>query len=420
MLNHSLSQSAMFFFCGFLLVVLSAGAADMTGSKWQWQAPEIKATIGYNDNLYGTRQGTLANQSSLVFGIEPTLTGTYGKHLRLQYKARAETFTSAHSEDNIRHNLGLRLQGKENEWRYLIETTQTRVQGESDSVIYDMGRNAVAVAYPRERRNQWQNRSQYSIEWRQQEHFIRTRGRLLYYDLDTRRDETLGHQNFLNRYDLNGGFDFGRAHASFGGDIYFALRHGYTHQGQQGPTASSRTNHYERYFIGWEGRGWEGKFRGVVEAGFGKYRYSNGPGAERLTRPFYRANLSWQMKDNQRLYVEAAEWQWVSSNVTGRGVGLQGRGLSVRFLNYRLGWDSDFANGWQLRNHLHAVGLNYDGVAINDWVYTFGSELNFPVNEHWRAQLGVQLNYGRDEKQKLARSQFSRTLATFSMSRSVW
>ncbi len=419
MSNHTAIRSAISFFVAFTSLSPLAGDGSGGESVWQWQSPEVKATIGYNSNLYGVRQGALANQSSLVFGLEPKVATTYRQRLRLQYDARAETFTSAHSEDNIRHNLGLRLSGSEGNWRYQLQTTHTRVQGDSESVIYDSGRNANVTAYPRERRNQWQNRSQFSLEWRQQETFIRSRGRLLYYDLDTRIDDAVGYQNYLNRYDLNGGFELGRELQSLGGDIYFAIRHGYTHQGQQGPAASSRSSHYERYFVGWEGSFWDQRLRGTIEAGFGKYRYNNGPGPESLTRPFYRANLSWRVNDSNRLHAEASEWQWVSSNITGSGGGL-GRGLSVRFLNYRLGWDLDFSNGWQLRSHVHAVGLNYDGRPINDWVYGLASQLSLPVNEHWQTQIGLTQNYGRDEKQRLARSNFSRTLITLSLSRSLW
>jgi hypothetical protein len=419
MSNHTVIRSAISFFVALSSTSLLAGDSASGVSAWQWQAPEVEASVGYNSNLYGTRRGPLANQSSWVFCVEPTVATTYRQRLRLQYSARAQTFTSAHTEDNIRHNLGLHLRGSEGAWRYLLQTTQTRVQGDSEAVIYQGGRNSNVTAYPRERRNQWQNRSQYSVEWRQQQNFIRSRGRLLYYDLDTRTDDAVGYQNYLNRYDINGGFDIGSELTPLGGDVYIGFRHGYTHQGQQGPTASSRSNHYERYFVGWEGSFWDQRLSGTIEAGFGKYRYNNAPGPESLTRPFYRANLSWKVNDSNRLYVEASEWQWVSSNVTGTGGGL-GRGLSVRFLNYRLGWDTDFANGWQLRNHVHAVGLNYDGRPMNDWIYTFATELSLPVNEHWRAQLSLSQDYGRDEKQRLARSNFSRTLASVSLSRSLW
>lgn len=421
MSKHTLVRSAIFFLAA---VITSSGwsvaEASQVNPAWQFQAPEVKASVGYNSNLYGVRQGALANQSSMVFGVEPTLTTTYRERLRLQYSARAETYTSAHSEDNIRHNLGLRLNGGEDAWRYSLQSTQTRVQGSGEALIYDSGRNAYGTVYPRERRNQWQNRSSYSVEWRPAETFVRSRGRLLYYDLDTRTDNTPGYQNYLNRYDLNGGFDVGRELEVIGGDLYFAVRHGYTHQGNQGPTESTRSNHYERYFVGWEGRLLEERLRGVIEAGFGTHRYNNGPADTRLTRPYYRIELSWQVDETNRLRLEASEWQWVSSNVTGQGPGNFGRGLSVRFMNYTIGWDSELDNGWQLRTHFHATGSNYDGRTINDWVYTVGGELNIPLGDDWKGQVSLQQNYGRDEKQNLARSNFSRTLGAISLSRALW
>ncbi|MDV7402868.1 hypothetical protein RZS08_66205, partial [Arthrospira platensis SPKY1] len=84
------------------------------------------------------------------------------------------------------------------------------------------------------------------------------------------------------------------------------------------------------------------------------------------------------------------------------------------------GWDSELDNGWQLRTHFHATGSNYDGTTINDWVYTVGGELNIPLGDDWKGQVSLQQNYGRDEKQNLARSNFSRTLGAISLSRALW
>ena len=196
----------------------------------------------------------------------------------------------------------------------------------------------------------------------------------------------MGYDNYINRYDLGGGIDFGRETERFG-DVYLGLRHGYIHQGDQGGQVSNRSSHYTRVLFGYAGQLHE-RLTARLEVGPSRYDYKYGPGDTRITRLYFDATVTAQLTERDQLVFRAAERQWVSST------GL----LSNRDITYGLSWLHKNEANWDARLGFLARGLNYDGRALNDWMYALSTQINYNWRPNWQLGFEAEVSRGRDEK----------------------
>lgn len=115
--------------------------------------------------------------------------------------------------------------------------------------------SAFATAADRERRRQVQDRANVWVQFDREKWFVRPVASLLYYDLMTAQLNVAGYQNYVDRYDVNGGADFGYKLTP---QLAATLGYRYGHQYQQQFTFSpySASSDYQRVLAGLEGKPW--------------------------------------------------------------------------------------------------------------------------------------------------------------------
>ena len=161
------------------------------------------------------------------------------------------------SESYVAHRFITAVKASVSNFTVTLDNTFSYVRGDKDSVAYPY-LNALAQAAPRERRDQFQDKMNFALQFDQDKWFLRPVVSFLYYDMKTNLQNPdlsttpLGYINFPDRYDINGGADFGY---KLNPDLALTLGYRYGHQYQQqfswSPDSSS--NDYQRLLFGMEG-----------------------------------------------------------------------------------------------------------------------------------------------------------------------
>lgn len=342
---------------------------------------------GFDDNIYRVNQGSMARKSSFVTQLEPSLhwKGTSG--LSIHYNPQITRFHSESPENVIRHHFGFEHVGAvDSGIRWQLSSNSIRVQGPSESVMFDQGRNAFSTVHARERRNQWQNRSRLVIHIPVYSFEIIPDLNLIYYDLDSVRKPGLaGYDNYINRYDLRTGL---RLEKDLNPEHRFGLAaySGYQHQGLQGERATSRSNHYQRMLLSWRGHALE-KIRFNFSAGPSLHAYNHGPGPMKITQWYVDASATYQIGTNNNL-----GFRWRQSN----GVASTGR-LSNHVKSYALTYSHAVHANWDVKLEGLARALIYHGVTVKDWVYSAIFQIDYKAGEAVRLSFNIEHNQGRDE-----------------------
>ena len=186
----------------------------------------------------------------------------------------------------------------------------------------DKYRNNYTHSVPRERRNQDQDRTTALVQWDTPEFFVRPISTLTYYNLNTYIFNTSlapykGYQDYVDRWDVNGGADVGYNIAQ-GLAFTVGYRDGYQHQDQFSPGINSdqhfASNHYQRVLFGLEGRITD--WLNVKLSGGPDFRDYN-PDApithDRTTRFYGEAQATATITKTQSLNFAFKQWLFVSS-----------------------------------------------------------------------------------------------------------
>jgi hypothetical protein len=354
---------------------------------------------GFDDNVYRINEGALARKSSMVTQFQPSIRWTASSGLSLHYNPQATLFHSESGENVIRHNFGLQHAHKLDsgiQWR--LSSNSIRVQGPSESVIFDQSRSAFSTAAARERRNQWQNRSHAVVNIPVGKFEIIPEANLLYYDLDpVRKPGVAGYDNYINRYDLRAGLRIEK-NLTPEHQLGIGAYSGYQHQGLQGNQATSRSNHYQRLLINWKGNVTE-NFAINLTAGPSFHAYNNGPGPLSITQWFVDGTAIYRIDDKKKIGFRWSQFNWVGS--TGK--------LSNQLKTYAIDYNHSINSDWSLKLEALARGLNYHGTPVKDWVYSAIVQIDYQASESIRLSLNIEHNQGRDEALSRPGREFHRT-----------
>jgi len=116
--------------------------------------------------------------------------------------------------------------------------------------------NAYAATPPREHRQQVNGNATFACEYDHDNWFISPVASLLYWDMMTRLHDVTRYLNYANRYDVNGGADFGyRVEPRLA--ITLGYRYGHQYQEQFSFTRYSSSSNYQRVLLGIEGKPWK-------------------------------------------------------------------------------------------------------------------------------------------------------------------
>ena len=267
--------------------------------------------------------------------------------------------------------------------------------------------SAFATTADRERRRQIQNRANLNVQFDKEKWFVRPVASLLYYNLMTEQLNTalppnVGYQNYCDRYDVNGGADFGYQVAP---QLALTLGYRYGHQYQQQYSFSpySSSSDYQRVLAGIEGSPW--KWLSVKIQGGPDFRNYQGDSATHTTpvndlHPvtyFDEASLTATFAPDNTLTFKTKSWQWVS-----------GSGKVPYFDSaYELAWHRRFTKklGFDLGGKIldwDFTGGNLPACRRNDREYAATAGLGYAVNSHVSITLAGALNWGRNVESGVA------------------
>ncbi len=322
--------------------------------------------------------------------------------LQVGYNGDGYRFWNATTEDYMAHNVPVSVKGAPMEnLSYNISNTFTYKQGSTLAPNYAAGLNAFGTATLRERREQIQDRAKGTMTYKIEDAFIRPTASLLYYNLKTQRyaatGAAAGYQNYVDRYDANGGTDIGYHFAEkFAGVIGY--RYGRQYQGTVPflSAAGNRTatNEYHRVLFGVEGNAYWDWLKVSLMAGPDFRTYNDNSdntlatGSSNLTRPYWESDVSAEITKEDKVSFRTLGYQWVSS--TGR--------VSYFDHIYQVGYQRKITDDITASVSLRAWGADYDyGTTRSDWLYTGGVGVVYKYNKN--------LSFGADYAHDWARNQ---------------
>jgi len=298
----------------------------------------------YDDNVLVVSGLGMPEQSSWVntvtakVGVDfaPLLAdGPAVQALTLAYQPEHSDYVNAQSETYTSHKINDLFKGKLGIFSYSLDNAFVYVDGDKLAETYalnqlsgaaasqgDKYRNNFTHAVPRERRNQYQDRYNFQLRWDSSSVFFRPVSSLTYYNLNTYLFNTskapyLGYQDYIDRWDVNGGADLGYKVTS-GFSLLVGYRDGYQHQDPFSLGINSdqhfSSNHYQRLLFGFEGK--LGPWLTVKYLGGPDYRDYN-PDApiihDRTTRYYGEGQATAVLSKNQSLSLTYKQWLFVSS-----------------------------------------------------------------------------------------------------------
>jgi len=272
-----------------LALTVTAGAADSklatTSSQgkpaWLTDA-SLSVNESYDDNVLVVSglglptQSSWFNDVSLKLGVDlaPALAeGSAVQSLTLAYQPDRFTYDSASQENYTSHKITDLFKGKIGSFSYSLDNAFLYVDGSKLAETYalsqvtganqfDKYRNNFTHSVPRERRSQYQDRYTAQVQWTTAHLYLRPVSSLTYYNLNTYLFNTskapyLGYQDYVDRWDVNGGADLGyRVTSDFA--LTAGYRDGFQHQDPFSLGINSdrhySSNHYQRLLFGFEGK----------------------------------------------------------------------------------------------------------------------------------------------------------------------
>ena len=389
----------------------------------------------YDDNLFGVSGQGLKQQSSWVETFSPKLGFNFApllgqqktlQILSLVYSPDFALYHNAPSQSYNAHKIANTIKGKTGDFSFSWDNAFLDNDGSHQAAIYalnqtsnqnDKYRNNYAHQLARERLAQLQDRSTIVLQYDWDKVFVRPTASLLYYDLDsdwhTNAAPWKGYQNYVDRYDVNGGVDFGykltpKLAATLG------YRYGSQYQ-QQFPTAIDSDNHYsscdyQRVLLGLEGKPWS--WLDVKLAGGPDFRSYNSlaPVNDRNPVKYYgEAVLTATLTPNQTVTFNYRQWQWVSSS------GKVPYFDSTYALTYH--WNATKQLGFDLGGKVleadYTMG-NEKGVLVStqtsslrdDMEYEVSAGVSYAFTKHFSASLAYTYDIGRNALDNLAPTYF--------------
>lgn len=253
----------------------------------------------------------------------------------LVYQPERFSYQDASAENYTAHRIGTTLKGKSGSFSFSFDNAFLYVDGNKVAPFYalnqlagvdanqnDKFRNNYAHSVARERRNQSQDRYTALVQYTVGNFFVRPVSSLVFFSLNTELHNTSaapykGYQDYADRFDINGGVDFGfKVKPDLA--VMFGYRDGYQYH-QQFPLAVNAdrhfaSNHYQRFLVGLEG-----KLSKTVtlKLAAGPDAHDYGPDAPinhpRTTRLYGEGTLSVALPDNQSLAFTYKQWMFVAS-----------------------------------------------------------------------------------------------------------
>lgn len=378
---------------------------------------------GYDNNLFLVSDQGDPERTSWVTTLSPKIGVNLAplfpgekalQVLTFSYAADVVSYHSDSTENYTAHRLTNALNIKTRAYTLTVDNAFIFVDGSKDAPIYsttthDDQRSAFATSAPRERRNQIQDRAKIALQYGVGRGFIRPTASLLYYDLMTFLKTTAGYQNYADRYDLNGGLDYGFPIMP-NTVVTVGYRYGHQYQQQFGPvfdkTHTSASSDYQRVLVGLEGKPL--KWLTVSVLAGPDFRTYPGNSASHTTPladlhpvKFYgEAALTAVVSPNDAITFKTKNWQWVSS--TGK--------VPLYDSSFDLGYRRKLDKRWSLDLSAREASLDYqcgNGTSAlrYDRMYTASAGLTYSLSSNFGLSAAYTADLGRNAADVLAAGQ---------------
>lgn len=399
---------------------------DMKKPAWLTEL-SITTKEVYDSNVLGTdvnRASTfpkVANISSWMTSVTPKVAVNFAPFLELDkgdkavevlslsYAPEVVRYYDAATENHEAHRIGTQIKGKVDSFSYSVDNAFMYLDGSKTSPQYNTT-SAYGSAIPRERRDQVQERGTIILRNDWEQWFVRGVANTTYYELHTDVYDPAtrpGWTNWVDRYDVNGGIDFGyKITKDFAATLGYRRGYQYQQNFNWASGAPANTNDYDRMLIGVEGK--PVKWLKVEVQGGPSFHYYNknemAAGHDsQITQCFIEGKASIELSPDDTLALRVKQWQWVSST------GVSSYEDKTYGASYTRKWLKQFSS---------TVGItvqdsHYNAPMIrDDWYYTYSLGLKYDLNEHFsftadysysRAENGVSENmaWGREFERNL-------------------
>jgi len=405
--------------------------ADETSSTNSFQRPawlteaSVSAKESYDNNVFLSGANVantvpagfvaaVKDKSSWVTTASPKLDVNFApllgdqKTLSVLSLAYAPDFVTYHDQDSESYNaqrFSAAVKARTDSFSLSADNSFIFVDGSDLGPVYPGGfLSAFATVADRERREQIQDRANFTLQFNHRDWFFRPVASLLYFDLLTDKlnpelkSTPTGYQNYTDRYDVNGGADVGYKITSQLA-VTRGWRYGHQQEEQYAFTLDSSPNDYQRVLVGLEGSPW--KWLDVKIQGGPDFRNYEGNSATHITPvndlnpvTYYgEALLTAKFTAADTLTFKYKQWQWLSS--TGKVPYFDSTfDLSYhRKLTSKLGFDL----GGRILSWDYSSG-NLPTCRRKDLEYTATAGLGYTINSHISVTASCALDLGRNNQ----------------------
>ncbi len=436
--------SGLFLFGVAGLLSKTHGADTAAAASDAWQKPvwltdlSLGVKESYDDNVLLVSGNGLQPQASWVTTVSPKIGFNFAPLLGSQNTNRLQTlslvyapdfnvYEGASSQSYDAHKIGDTIKGQAGDFSYSLDNAFLDNDGNHQAPIYavnqsgtaasqyDQFRNNYAHAVPRERLAQTQDRAAVVLQYDWDKLFVRPVASLLDYNLMTDWHNTsviagspppvYGYQNYVDRYDVNGGVDLGYK-LTPGLAATLGYRYGSQYQ-QQFPKWVTTDSHYsssdyQRVLLGLEGKPWN--WLNVKLAGGPDFRNYNSmtPVNDHHPVKYYgEAVFTATLTPSQTMTFNYKQWQWVSS--TGKVPYFD----STYALTYH--WNATKQLGLDLGGKVlesdYTEGNDYLGATEpslrNDMEYEISAGVTYAFTAHLSANLAYTYDVGANAMNNL-------------------
>lgn len=392
-----------------LLAVAALGAHDAAMAAGANPAINVtlSASAGHDSNVFLAETGRLANRESAFSSASARLATKVGSDLALAYAAAATRFWDETTEDNLKHTLAAAWTRKLDAFSWNAATEFALVDGDDQGADYGSGNgNAFSTAAPRERRDQWQNKTDLALRFDTAPGFIRAVGKLQYWDM---RTSTVNGCNYVDRHDVQGGLDFGRALSKGGPEAYLGYRHGYQFQDNDFASATlvNASNHYDRALVGFDGSPVK-SLKVAAQAGWSKHAYNaDYAGSANEEGLFTDLTLTWNATAADEFCFKTSQSRTVST--TGKN--------SLLATSHQLAWKHVFTPRWSTTLTGRVSEAEYTPYRRDDFDCTALASVTWNATKTLSCSVTASHDWGRDHLNGLADSlsekrDFDRTLVS--------
>jgi len=375
----------------------------------------IKET--YDDNLFNVSGLGAKEQGSWITTISPVVGFNFApllgqaspfQALAFGYSPEVNIFHEQPSENYTANRLAQTIKAGAGDFTVSLENGFNYIDGNHVAPTYsglDSNRSAYATGAPRERREQIQDRSKFSLTYDQPQWFLRPVASLLLYDLMTDLHTTSGYQNYASRYDVNGGLDFGYK-LTPGLAVTLGYRYGHQYQEQFSsvidPTHTSSPSDYQRVLLGLEGSPW--KWLTFSVQGGPDFRNYEADSADHTTPvrdlnpiTYYgEATATATITAKDQLSLRYKDWRWVSS--TGK--------LPLTESLYELTYRRKLLDhlSFDLTGRIQSSDYTCGDASSSDrddWLYSVSPGITWTVNRNLSFNAAYSVDLGRNQEDNI-------------------